>query len=200
MNNACEWVNFLKKTLILASSSPRRIEILRKNGLDPQIMPPEADETLPFGIDAELAVLYLALKKGLSVEKRCESGIIIAADTIVYKDSIIGKPEDEADAFAILMSLDGGYHDVITGVALVEPRTVNRKVFCVRTRVFFKSSGEEAIRAYLATGEPYDKAGAYAIQGEGGQLVDYIEGDYDNVVGFPWTRIKEELSSFNIGI
>jgi septum formation protein len=181
------------KTLILASSSPRRIAILREKGIEPVIIPPVVDETLPDAIDPETAVLYLALKKGLAVEKKCPPGVIIAADTIVYKDKIIGKPSDEQDAFEILMSLDGVAHDVITGVALIETGTVNRKVFYVKTKVFFKKNGEKAIKEYLASGEAEDKAGGYAIQGDGGQLVDHIEGDYDNVVGFPWTRIKEEL-------
>lgn len=190
----------MEKSLILASSSPRRIAIMRRSGIEPVIVPPEADETLPYDVEASLAAMYLALKKGLSVEKRCGTGIIIAADTIVYKDRIIGKPADDEDAFNILMSLDGGWHDVITGVALIEAASPRRKVFSVRTRVFFKASGEEAIRAYIASGEPRDKAGAYAIQGEGKQLVDYIEGDYDNVVGFPWSRIEKELRGFGAEI
>ncbi len=186
----------MKKTLILASSSPRRIEILRKNGIEPVVVPPIVDETLPEVIEPHIAVMYLALKKGLSVEKSCPPGIIIAADTIVYKDRIIGKPVDEEDAYEILMALDGEVHHVITGIALIETGKVDRKVFYVKTKVFFKNSGEKAIRKYLASGEAYDKAGGYAIQGDGGQFVDYIEGDFDNVVGFPWTRIREELSGF----
>jgi septum formation protein len=164
------------------------------------IIPPLVDEMLPERISKQQAVMYLALKKALNVEKICGEGIIIAADTLVYKDRIIGKPRDEADAFEILNTLRNTRHEVITGIAIIERGTCLRKVFYETSRVFFKDFTDEAMQGYIASGEAWDKAGGYAIQGEGGQFVDYIEGDYDNVVGFPWTRIKRELSGFGLRV
>ncbi len=186
--------------IILASSSPRRIEILRRNNIEPEIIHPIVDEILPEDISMEQAVMYLALKKALAVEKNCGDGIIIAADTIVYKDRIIGKPRDEEDAFSILYALRNAEHYVVTGVAIVERGTNRRKVFYDVSKVFFKEFSPEDIYKHIASGEAWDKAGGYAIQGEGRQFVDYIEGDYDNVVGFPWTMIKRELSEFGLRV
>ena len=120
--------------------------------------------------------------------------VIIAADTIVYADEIMGKPSDAADGFRMLCKLRGGMHYVATGVALVEAGRQNARVFTEVTRVYFKNYTDEELRAYLATEEPYDKAGGYAIQGTFAKYIDHIEGDYDNVVGFPWKRIQKELS------
>lgn len=120
--------------------------------------------------------------------------VILAADTIVYADEIMGKPSDAADGFRMLSKLRGGMHYVATGVALVEAGRQNARVFTEVTRVYFKNYTDEELRAYLATEEPYDKAGGYAIQGTFAKYIDHIEGDYDNVVGFPWKRIQKELS------
>lgn len=187
--------------IILASSSPRRIEMLKKNGLDPIIRPPDVEETLPFEISMEQAVMYLALKKALSVEKEwlkenshdlCHPPII-AADTVVYKNGIIGKPVDAEDATQILQLLRDTNHSVATGVAILYPGTNDRKIFCDVTEVFFNDYSDEAIREYISTEEPWDKAGGYAIQGSWGKYVSHIIGDYDNVMGFPWSRIRKYL-------
>ena len=106
----------------------------------------------------------------------------------------MGKPSDAADGFRMLCKLRGGMHYVATGVALVEAGRQNARVFTEVTRVYFKNYTDEELRAYLATEEPYDKAGGYAIQGTFAKYIDHIEGDYDNVVGFPWKRIQKELS------
>lgn len=190
----------MAKDIILASSSPRRIEILRRNNIKAKIIHPVVEEDLPEEISMEQAVMYLALKKALAVEKICGEGIIIAADTVVFKDRIIGKPRDEEDAFSILYALRNTVHYVATGVAIVERGTWRRKVFYDVSKVFFKDYTPKDIHKYIASGEAWDKAGGYAIQGEGRQFVDYIEGDYDNVVGFPWTRIKRELSGFGLRV
>lgn len=190
----------MTKDIILASSSPRRIEILRKNNIDARVIHPVVDEDLPEEISKEQAVMYLALKKALAVEKLCGEGIIIAADTIVYKDRIIGKPKSEGDAFSILSALNNSQHFVVTGVAIVERGTCKRKVFYEISKVYFKDYTNDHITSYISSGEAWGKAGGYAIQGEGRHFVDYIEGDYDNVVGFPWTRIKKELSEFGLGV
>ena len=187
--------------IILASSSPRRIEMMKNNGIEPLVMPSSADETLPFAMSMEQAVMFLALKKALNVEKlwlkeasdsRTPS-VIIAADTIVYKNGIIGKPADETDALNTLKLLRNTSHYVATGVALVAPASPKRSVICDVTEVFFDDYSDLEIQEYLNTDEPWDKAGGYAIQGAWGKYVDHITGNYDNVIGFPWEKIKSEL-------
>lgn len=198
------------KKIILASSSPRRIEMIQKNNGDAElvIMPPNVEEILPAVISMEQAVMFLALKKALSIEKELvlkenpfqdktyENAVIIAADTVVYKNRIIGKPTSREDAVEIFHSLRDTNHYVATGIALICPHTLKRKVFCEVTEVFFKCYTDLDISQYLSTDEPWDKAGGYAIQGAWGKHIDHIQGDYENVVGFPWNRIKKELAQF----
>lgn len=175
--------------------------MLRKDGMNPKIIKPEVDETLPFEMAMEDTVMFLALKKALSVEHTLlneiieKDSIIIGADTIVYTNRIIGKPENRNEAFEILQELNGKTHLVATGVALIVPFSGKRKVFYEITKVSFKKYSESDILAYINTSEPYDKAGGYAIQGAWGKYVDHIEGDYENIIGFPLNRIKEEMMS-----
>jgi len=188
--------------IILASSSPRRIEMLIEDGINPIIIKPEVDESIKVQMNMEDTVMFLALKKAISVEITLlnqivnENSIIIGADTIVYSDRIIGKPETRKEAFDILSELNGKSHLVATGVALIEPFSERRKVFCEITKVYFKKYSESDILAYINTYEPYDKAGGYAIQGAWGKYIDHIEGDFENVIGFPLARIKKEINDF----
>lgn len=189
-----------KQEIILASSSPRRIEIMKKNGINPIIMPANIDETIPKKSQMEDAVMYLALKKALYIESKISkqvnsAPIIMAADTIVYKDKIIGKPKDKDDAYNILWSLKGNNHYVATGVCILQTGKPIRHCFCEITKVFFKDYTKQELDEYLNTPEPYDKAGAYAIQGTFGKYVEHIEGDLNNVIGFPWDRIKKEYNN-----
>lgn len=186
-------------TYILASGSPRRIEIMKKHGISPVVHPAEIDENIPPEHGMCQTVMFLALKKAKAVEAEYlasdgKAPIIIAADTIVYKDEIMGKPEDREDAFRMISSLRNDVHFVVTGCALVEAGMQNARVFAEITKVFVKDFSDEELNAYLDTDEPYDKAGAYAIQGIFSKHIDHIEGDYDNVVGFPWERIENELA------
>lgn len=193
----------MKSCIVLASSSPRRIEMLKNVGIEPIIRPSDAEETLPFALSMEQAVMYLALKKALHVEKQWLkeasaqplASVIIAADTIVYKEGLIGKPEDQTEAENTLKLLRNTSHFVATGVALIGPGAPKRSVFCDITEVFFKDYSDEEIQNYIATDEPWDKAGGYAIQGTWGRNISHINGNYDNVIGFPWERIKAELKS-----
>jgi len=187
----------MKQQMILASSSPRRIEMMRNNGFDPEIRPSDIDETLPEGIGMKDAVMFLALKKALDVESRCtfpedEGKLIIAADTVVYKDKILGKPVDRADAWRMLTKIKNTSHYVATGVAMIKAG----KAFCDVTEVFCKDYSDAELNAYLDTDEPYDKAGAYAIQGLFNKHIDHYEGSFDTVVGFPWDLIEEEIKGF----
>ncbi len=191
----------MENRIILASSSPRRIEMLKNIGIDPIIIPSSVDETLPHKISMTQAVMFLALKKALNVEKLWLKepvddqvpSVIIAADTIVYKDGMIGKPSNEADAVNTLKLLRNTSHYVSTGVALVSPGTSKRSVFYDVTEVFFKDYSDDEIKRYVDTDEPWDKAGGYAIQGAWGRNVTHIIGNHDNVIGFPWEKIKEKL-------
>ncbi len=183
--------------VVLASGSPRRIEILRRNGIEPNIIRPEVDETVPPGLTPEQAVMYLALKKALSVEQQLSpqrDQWLIAADTIVYQETIMGKPQNEQEAWDMLRCLRGKEHRVITGVVLLCPKMPQRQVFAETTVVCFRNYDDRTIREYIDSGEVWDKAGAYAIQGSFGRQVERISGDFDNVVGLPWKRISKELS------
>ncbi len=188
------------KKLILASGSPRRIEMMAAHGLNPEIMPAHIEENIPPKNGMCETAMFLALKKAQAVESEYLAGggepgaVIIAADTIVYKDGeIMGKPEDAADGFRMLDKLRNDHHFVVSGVALLEADARNTRVFAEVTKVYFKDYTDEELHAYLATDEAYDKAGAYAIQGYFARYIDRFEGSYDNVIGFPWDRITEEL-------
>lgn len=202
---------FKDREIILASGSPRRREIMEAHGVRPIILQTEVDESLPDGIAPESAVLFLALKKALFAEERILDGrprgtmiegfseppLILAADTIVYSPflGIVGKPEDYRDGYRILKSLSGGVHSVYTGVALIETGTVKRSCFFERSDVTFRELSDKDIRDYLDSGEPFDKAGGYAIQsGFGEKNVLKFEGDYENIIGLPWPRCEAEIS------
>ena len=201
----------MKRCYILASGSPRRIEMMRANGYEPLVMPSDIEENLPLHSSMTETAMFLALKKARDVEQRWladtlqnsdaqASGlppVIIAADTIVYYDGeIMGKPADKEDGFRMLSALRSKAHYVVTGVALVEAGAQNTRVFYDITLVYFKDYTDEELWAYLETDEAYDKAGGYAIQGYFSRYVDHFVGDYDNVVGFPWLSIKKELQYF----
>lgn len=185
--------------IILASGSPRRIEMMKKHGIDPIVIKPQVEEFLPEQITMQQAVMYLSLKKVLWAEARSESGIIIAADTIVYNGRIIGKPKDYEDAFSILKELKGKKHFVVTGVSILEAHGMKRRSFAEVTEVHVRDYTDAEIEAYIATGEPWDKAGGYAIQGAFGKYIDHCVGDEDNVIGFPWSRIQSELKRMGFG-
>lgn len=186
------------RKIILASASPRRIEMMRENGFEPEVIPADIDETLPFSMSPEASVMYLALKKAMHVAQSaaCESGIVIAADTVVvHNGKIIGKPQSPDEAFNILSSLRSDCHQVITGVCIIEIKEKHAYKTCFydTTDVFFKNYSDEELTAYVNTSEPYDKAGGYAIQGTFGKYVDHIDGNLDNVIGFPWKLIEPYL-------
>ena len=188
--------------IVLASGSPRRIEIMRAHGIEPLVMPADIEESIPKVHGMCETVMFLALKKAQDVAGRLssladcteEGSIIVAADTIVYKDGeIMGKPADRADAFRMLDKLRNDFHYVVTGVALLSYGRQLTRVFAEVTKVYFEDYQDSELEAYLDTDEAYDKAGAYAIQGYFAKHIDHIEGSYDNVIGFPWDRIEKEI-------
>jgi septum formation protein len=182
--------------VVLASQSPRRQEILRNHGIDPCILPADITETIPTDMIPSEVPMFLALKKALSVETEhpeLEGSLIIASDTIVLKDRILGKPENQSDAYAMIDAIRGTTHQVVTGVALVEAGMQNKRVFCDITTVYCNDLSHDEILTYINTDEPYDKAGGYAIQGTFGKYIDHIDGDYENVVGLPYEHMIKEI-------
>lgn len=185
--------------IILASTSPRRQELIAKLGLPFEIMPSDANEDTPFGWEPRMIVETLALRKADTVYRNLsESGrnaIIVGSDTIVVLEgNILGKPTDDTDAVRMLSLLQGRTHQVYTGVACVDALTGQRIVRYRTTHVSMKPLNDVQIMSYVRSGEPRGKAGAYAIQGLGATIVESIEGDYFNVVGLPVSLLSDMLS------
>lgn len=177
-----------KIDIILASTSPRRFELLKQIGLEFRVVGSDAEESMNFD-DPILGTIENARRKALAVAEHNEDALIIAADTIVVIDeTVLGKPDDEQSAFDMLQLLNNKTHQVYTAFGLVYPRYEQHIFDHVSTDVTFRKLTDDEILAYINTGEPFDKAGAYAIQGQGALLVDRIDGCYYNVVGFPLTR------------
>lgn len=189
------------KTLILASSSPRRKELLQTLGLTFTIQTSDVDETTSPGLSPQEVVEELALRKAKEVASRLTEGIVLGSDTIVVlKGEILGKPVDETDAYRMLYALQGCEHTVYSGVALIDAATGISEVSYSRTQVRIRSLTSEEIHAYIATREPMDKAGSYAIQGIGSTLVEGIDGDYFTVVGLPLCLTAAMLARFGIQV
>lgn len=183
-----------KRKLILASSSPRRADILRREGIEFDIkLPPNIKEESATSDPVE-HVLLLSKEKTLSVSQQVEEGIILGADTIVVLDGeIMGKPQDEEEASLILRKLSGKTHRVYTGITLLNKYNGKMISDYDCTEVKFNQLEDGRITAYIETGEPMDKAGAYGIQGMGNFLVENIQGSLDNVIGLPAGKLKEML-------
>lgn len=185
--------------LILASESPRRRELLATLGLPFEVRPSGIPEEFPPG-DPREGVTALALAKARAVARTVAAGVVLGADTaVVLEGTIFGKPEDAGDARRMLRALRGRRHEVITGLGLVEAPSGRVETATVVTGVRMASYDDATIEAYLATGEPFDKAGAYAIQGWGGRLVEAVEGCYTNVVGLPVTTTRGLLTAWALG-
>lgn len=179
--------------LILASSSPRRQQLLREAGIPFIAEPSEVDESVLAGEGPEKYTLRLAQAKAGAVAKRFPADLVLGADTIVVvDDEILGKPEDRQDAARMLRRLSGRDHQVLTAVSLIVPGRSAETRLCATT-VHFRKLKEGEIQEYIAGGEPMDKAGAYAIQGGAAEWVTGIEGEYSNVVGLPLMLAAEML-------
>lgn len=188
--------------LLLASASPRRVELLREAGFDPVVAPQDIDETPKEGEKPEALVERLAYRKALSARaEACAGDVILAADTTVALDGVeLGKPANEADAKRMLALLSGKKHTVSTGVCLIVgvgnmDAQLNIRCFVESAEVEFYELDQADIDAYVASGEPLDKAGAYGIQGKGRALIKGIKGDYYTVVGLPVARVLRTLDS-----
>ena len=183
--------------IILASGSPRRRELLNTLGLSFTVSPAKGEEHAPEGAGPEEIVKTLSRAKAEEVSKQFAGDLIIAADTIVYLDGrVLGKPGDEADARAMLTALSGRAHEVYTGVTVILGEDILCEAEC--TKVFFRELSEEEIDAYVASGDPMDKAGAYGIQGRASLMVERLEGDYFNVMGLPLCRLGKMLKTIGV--
>lgn len=185
------------KKLILASSSPRRKELLEQVKLPFTISTSNVDETYDSHLSPVEIVQFLARKKAEAVFKNHRDSIVLGSDTIVVLDGkILGKPKNQSEAKQMLSSLSGRTHAVITGVAIMSKE--KEECFAVETLVTFYELTDFEIEYYVDTGEPFDKAGAYGIQGIGATLVKEIKGDYFSVVGLPIARTVRELAKFGL--
>lgn len=178
--------------LILASQSPRRKILLKSYGYKFKAISPNIDESTVLEKDPIKVVKYLAYKKAEAVFKNYKDAVVIAADTLVYKDqTFFGKPKDLEDAMSMLKTLSGSVHQVYTGVCILS--NTHQEIFHTVSNVTFKSLDENAIKTYVDTYRPLDKAGAYGIQEENNILVDHYDGDFLTIVGFPMKSIKPKL-------
>ena len=182
--------------LLLASASPRRAEILRNAGLPFLVLSSAVDETpIPGESPHDLVQRLAAAKAELVAARAVGPAIVVAADTVVtLEGAILGKPRTTQDARQMLEKLSGRTHSVLTGVTLIRLPDAERRQFVEITQVHFASLSDQDIVRYLASGEAFDKAGAYAIQGMAGRFIPRIEGCYFNVVGLPLARLCRELA------
>lgn len=185
--------------IILASTSPRRKNILENLGVDFEIYKNHTEEKLHDHLSPEVNVMSIAFEKAISVAKDYPEDIVLAADTIVvYENEVLEKPIDALDALRMLKQLNNDRHYVYTGFALIHGKENVKIVDYEKTEITFKNNSIETLKKYCASGEPEDKAGAYAIQDKGALLVEKINGDYFNIVGLPIAKIAELLSqNFN---
>jgi len=187
--------------IILASQSPRRRDLLKQIGLEFEIDPSNYEEDMTLDMEPRKLAEYLSLGKTKDVAQRHKDSIIISADTIIAVDNeVFGKPKTPEKAKYMLQKLSGRAHSVITGFTIINTE-INKQISkSVETKVYFKNISEEEMDAYIATGEPLDKGGGYAIQGMAALFVEKIEGDYFNIVGLPIIALTDELKNFGIKI
>jgi len=187
--------------IVLASGSPRRFELLRQIGVNFEVEPSNVDEVR---LEAEHPVTLaerLALAKARDVAARHSDALVVGADTIVVLgERVLGKPRDKADACEMLRDLSGRQHVVITGVALVHAPSGRERVEYEQSAVWIRPLTPDQIARYVATGEPMDKAGAYAVQGLASALVERLEGCYFNVMGLPIARLVRMLEGFGVEV
>src|SRR3989344_6268006 len=187
------------KTIILASSSPRRKEILEKTGLPFIIDPSNSDEDMTQNLEPKDLAKALSLAKAKDVAKRHKNAIVIGADSIItLNGKVLGKPHTEERAIEMLTELSGSIHSAITGYTIIDTDSGKIVSDAVETKIYFRKLTQDEIKNYVATGKPLDKAGAYAIQGKGALFVEKIEGDYYNIMGLPLSAVVEKLKEFGV--
>ncbi|MBT9143036.1 MAG: Septum formation protein Maf [Dehalococcoidia bacterium] len=189
------------KKIILASTSPRRQELLARTGLVFEVVASNYEEDMTLPLEPHELAKQLSKGKAVAVAQKYNNAIIISADTfIVFADKILGKPHTPEKAKETLTALRGNTHLVITGFTILDTASNKSISRTVETKVHFRTLTDEEIEQYIATGEPLDKAGAYGIQGMGSELVDKIEGSYSNIVGLPIEEIMIALKEFGVQV
>ena len=189
------------RIIILASSSPRRKMLLNQIGIKFTVHASKSDEKMNPRLKPRGQAEYLSEEKAKIVAKEYPDALIIAADTfVVFNDEIIGKPHTKANAKKTLQKLSGNSHMLITGITVMDTKTGKQITKSVETKVFMKKLTQKEIDGYIATEEPLDKAGAYAIQELGGIFIEKIEGSASNVIGLPLNELYETLKKFDIDI
>ncbi|MBM4453310.1 MAG: septum formation inhibitor Maf [Chloroflexi bacterium] len=189
------------KRVILASESPRRRQLLGQIGLKFQVVPSNSTEDLGSSVEPHELAKSLSMEKASSVAKKHKNAVVIAADTFgVLEGRILGKPKTEGEAREMLVAMSGKTHSVITGFAILDADDGKSMSRSVETKVRFRELTAGEIEAYVRSGEPLGKAGAYAIQGLGAVLIEKIEGDYFNVMGLPLSALAESLKEFGIRV
>ncbi len=187
--------------IILASTSPRRKELLEKTGLAFDIATSDYEEDMTLPLAPKELVIYLSQGKAKAVASKYPDAIIIAADTIVvYNNTILGKPHTAEKARIMLKILSGNVHSVLTSYTVLDTKKNKIISRMVESTVYFKKLIKEEINKYVATKEPMDKAGAYAVQGLGSSLIDRIEGSFSSIVGLPIEELLETLKEFGIKV
>jgi septum formation protein len=189
------------KRIILASASPRRREILKKTGLKFIVDASRDEEKFRPGPGPRALARFLSLQKAQSVAARHRNALIISADTFIFfKGKVLGKPHTKEEALRMLRRLNGRVHTVITGFTIIDTKSGKKISRSAETKVYFRRLTMKEIESYVASGEPLDKAGAYAIQGLGALLVRKVEGDFFNVVGLPLDMVMQGLKEFGVNV
>jgi len=188
------------KKLILASTSPRRKEVLEKTGLSFEVVPSDYEEDMTLDLPPEELAEFLSAGKARAVAAKNPGAVVVAADTfVVHEHHRLGKPHTNERAKEMLQLLSGKAHYIVTGVTIISD-TGQVQSFHEKTAVHMAELSEELIDQYIATGEPLDKAGAYALQELGAMLVEKIEGDFFNAMGLPLRRLVHELRAFGVEV
>lgn len=189
------------RTIILASASPRRKELLGRIGLRFEVEPSNYEEDMPSGLEPHELAQRISLEKAKVVASKHKNAVVIAADTFIFfSGQILGKPRTENEARKMLKTINGKPHSVITGFSIIDTGKNKTLSKSVETKIYIKNLTSAEIDAYVKSKEPLDKAGAYAIQGLGAVIVERIEGDYFNVIGLPLSALTEALKEFGINI
>lgn len=189
------------RTIILASASPRRKEILEKTGLKFKVDKSDYKEKTALGLQSHKLARFLSREKARHVARRHRNALVIAADTIVVlRGKLFGKPRNEEQAKEMLKALSGKVHSVITGFTIIDTAGKKEISRSIESKVFFKRLSDDEIETYIRSGEPLDKAGAYGVQGLGAVIVKRIEGDFFNVMGLPLNALAESLKKFGVNV
>ena len=189
------------RKIILASASPRRKEILKITGLDFSVSAGNYEEDLNLPLKPRELARFLSRKKAEAVTHRHRDALIIAADTfIVFQGRLLGKPRSSREAKKMLQMLNGKVHSVITGFTIMDSLSRKTLSSSVETKVYFKKLTDKEITEYVRSGEPIDKAGAYAVQGLGAVFIRKIDGDFFNVMGLPLCALAESLKKFGVHV